>query len=427
MRNRSIERVDWLMIIQVSTASFITYLSMYAFRKPFTAATFEGVSYLGMDYKILLVIAQLIGYTASKFLGVRFVSELGYRDRPRMLVMLMGSAWLSLLFFALVPAPYNIFFMFLNGLPLGMVWGVVFGYLEGRRVTELLGAVMASSFIVSSGLVKNVGRWVLDSGRTSELWMPFVTGLIFLPVLAGGILLLVRTRPPGLADEEARTVRAPMNRSERIRFLRRFGFGIFLSVLLYTALTVFRDIRDNFAVEIWSGLGFSDRPSLLVLSEIPIAVSVLLVIAAMIALKDNRIAFHATHIISILCGIMLLGATFLQMSGQMGPVSWMIVGGLCMYLPYMAYHTLYFERWIAHYRHRGNIGFLMSLADSFGYLGSTLVLLLRNLAAPGIGWLDIFRTGTLLTGGMVAILGLLSLIFFRQMDRRMPSTVNVNA
>ena len=124
---------------------------------------------------------------------------------------------------------------------------------------------------------------------------------------------------------------------------------------------------------------------------------------------------------------MLLGATFLQMSGQMGPVSWMIVGGLCMYLPYMAYHTLYFERWIAHYRHRGNIGFLMSLADSFGYLGSTLVLLLRNLAAPGIGWLDIFRTGALLTGGMVAILGLLSLIFFRQMDRRMPSTVNVNA
>jgi sugar phosphate permease len=196
MRNRSLARVDWLMIVQVSTASFITYLSMYAFRKPFTAATFDGVKYFGMDYKILLVIAQLIGYTLSKFLGVRFLSELGYKDRPRMLVLLMGTAWLSLLFFALVPAPYNIFFMFLNGLPLGMIWGVVFGYLEGRRVTELLGAVMASSFIVSSGLVKNVGRWLLDTGVSSERWMPFVTGLIFVPVLALGIILLVRTRPP---------------------------------------------------------------------------------------------------------------------------------------------------------------------------------------------------------------------------------------
>ena len=423
MRNRSLARVDWLMIVQVSTASFITYLSMYAFRKPFTAATFDGVKYFGMDYKILLVIAQLIGYTLSKFLGVRFVSELGYKDRPRMLVLLMGTAWLSLLFFALVPAPYNIFFMFLNGLPLGMIWGVVFGYLEGRRVTELLGAVMASSFIVSSGLVKNVGRWLLDTGVSSERWMPFVTGLIFVPVLALGIILLVRTRPPGADDVLARTVRVPMNRSERMEFIVRFGFGIFLSVLLYTALTVFRDIRDNFAVEIWFDLGFSDRPSLLVLSEVPIAVGVLLVIAAMIALKDNRIAFHATHIVSIVSGCMLLGATFLQMSGRMGPVSWMIIAGLCMYLPYMAYHTMYFERWIAHYRHKGNIGFLMSLADSFGYLGSTIVLLLRNFAAPEVGWLEIFRTGALLTGGMVSVLGLLSLIFFRQMDRRLPGAV----
>jgi hypothetical protein len=120
---------------------------------------------------------------------------------------------------------------------------------------------------------------------------------------------------------------------------------------------------------------------------------------------------------------MLLGATFLQMSGRMGPVSWMIIAGLCMYLPYMAYHTLYFERWIAHYRHKGNIGFLMSLADSFGYLGSTIVLLLRNFAAPEVGWLEIFRTGALLTGGMVSVLGFLSLIFFRQMDRRLPGSV----
>jgi hypothetical protein len=278
---------------------------------------------------------------------------------------------------------------------------------------------MASSFIVSSGLVKNVGRWLLDQGVASAYWMPFITGMVFLPVLALGVGLLVRTSPPGAADVHARTVRMPMMRSERRAFLLQFGLGIFLSVLLYTALTVFRDIRDNFAVEIWSGLGFSDRPSLLVLSEVPVAVGVLVVIASMIKIKNNRWAFHATHLISMLSGALLIGATYLQIGGVIGPISWMILAGLCLYLPYMAYHTLYFERWIAHYRYQGNIGFLMSLADSFGYLGSTLVLLMRNFAMPRVSWLEVFRTGAYLTGGTIILLGLLSAVYFRQMDRRL--------
>ena len=57
-------------------AAFITYCSMYAFRKPFAAATFDGLHFLGMDYKVLLIITQAIGYTASKFIGIKVVSEL---------------------------------------------------------------------------------------------------------------------------------------------------------------------------------------------------------------------------------------------------------------------------------------------------------------------------------------------------------------
>jgi hypothetical protein len=61
-------------------------------------------------------------------------------------------------FVAFMLKPYNVSFLFLNGLPLGMVWGAVFSFLEGRRFTELLGAGMASSFIASSGIVKATGR-----------------------------------------------------------------------------------------------------------------------------------------------------------------------------------------------------------------------------------------------------------------------------
>jgi hypothetical protein len=72
--------------------------------------------------------------------------------------------------------------MYLNGLGLGMIFGLVFSYLEGRRITDLLGAGLAVSFIVSSGIIKSVSRWALSLG-IDEFWMPFVVGLCFFPAL----------------------------------------------------------------------------------------------------------------------------------------------------------------------------------------------------------------------------------------------------
>jgi hypothetical protein len=51
------------------SAAFITYCSMYAFRKPFTAGLYEGLSLWGVDYKIVLITTQVLGYMLSKFIG----------------------------------------------------------------------------------------------------------------------------------------------------------------------------------------------------------------------------------------------------------------------------------------------------------------------------------------------------------------------
>lgn len=413
-----LRRVDWRLMGQASLAAFVTYLSMYAFRKPFTAATFAGREVLGVDYKVLLVVLQLVGYTLSKFLGVRFVSSLTPAGRTRALAGLMGFAGLTLLLFAVIPYPYNALCLFLNGLPLGMVWGVVFGHLEGRRTTELLGGVMASSFIVSSGLVKNAGLTVLGKMSVGEFWMPFVTAVLFLPLLLAGMYMLERVPPPAAEDVGLRAPREPMTDRERRDFFWRFAPGIVSAVLLYVGLTVFRDLRDNFAVELWDELGFSGMPHLLVLSELPIAFAVLLLVSLMVLMRDNGTAFHATHHISITCGLLLLGSTWLHGIGLVGPVGWMVVAGFAMYLPYICYHTLYFERWIAHYRQRGNIGFLMYLADAFGYLGSTAVLLFRNFGAPGTRWLTFFSRSALVVSLAMVLLGITSLLFFRRMDSR---------
>src|SRR5262245_47998797 len=117
-------------------AAFGAYFCMYAFRKPFTPSTYEGDRLGEVGYKTVLVTAQVLGYTLSKFLGIKFIAELTPQRRVASLLGLIGLAQLALLLFALTPAPFNFPWLFLNGVPLGMVFGLVLSFLEGRRRSE---------------------------------------------------------------------------------------------------------------------------------------------------------------------------------------------------------------------------------------------------------------------------------------------------
>src|SRR5580658_3434470 len=201
-----------LFTITAGLAGFCAYFSMYAFRKPFTAATFEMVAgwSFALDYKIALVIAQAAGYAISKLIGVKVISEISPAHRGVAILGLIGASWLALIAFALVPAPWNVAALFLNGLPLGMIWGLVFGYMEGRRVSEVLGAILCASFILSSGVVKSVGAWMLDTVHVTPFWMPAATGAVFFPLLFVSVWVLSQLPPPDAGDEAERVKRGPM-------------------------------------------------------------------------------------------------------------------------------------------------------------------------------------------------------------------------
>lgn len=405
-------------VVKASIATFITYLSMYAFRKPFTAATYDGYILWGVDYKIVLILSQLIGYTFSKYLGIKYIAELKRTNRTKFLIGLMFAAGVSLLLFGITPYPFNFFWMFCNGIPLGMIWGVVFSYIEGRKYTELLGAVMASSFIVSSGIVKGIGKYFLDVVEISETWMPLITALSFVPILIIGIYMLDCLDLPNEEDVAIRTERLPMKGFERKRFLTTFFFGIFTSILLYVGLTIFRDVRDNFAVDFWRELNVSNTPELLIFSEIPIAVFVLLIVASMIWIRNNKLAFYLNIGIILFSGTLLLISTLLFQLQILSPLYWMVISGFAMYLPYIAYHTMYFERWIAFFRYKSNAGFLMYMADSFGYLGSTIVLLIKNFSMPEVSWVDYFIIGSTILGFLIIVVAIFLFIYFRSFEKR---------
>ena len=119
-----------LFIIYSSVTVFVIYTCMYGFRKPYTVGLYEGITYLGVSYKVCLVIAQVLGYMISKFIGIKFISSIIPKKRANYLMICIAVAWTSLFLFAIIPPPFNILCMFINGLPLGMVFGLVFGFIE---------------------------------------------------------------------------------------------------------------------------------------------------------------------------------------------------------------------------------------------------------------------------------------------------------
>jgi hypothetical protein len=381
--------------LYAALVSFGTYSCMYAFRKPFAVALFEGVSFLGIDYKIWLVIAQTMGYAASKFYGIRFIAEMQGAKRARSIILLILFSWLALLLFAIVPAPFNVVCLFLNGFPLGMIWGLVFSYLEGRRSTEFMGAVLSISFIFSSGFVKSAGMMVMVDWKVTERWMPFMTGMIFLLPMILFVVLLEQIPPPSATDEALRTRREPMDKQQRRLFLLQFLPGLVLCIFSYVLLTMLRDMRDNFASNIWEELGMGEQPAIFMQTEVPVSLVILGVMGLLVFIKDNYQAFMLNFLI-VITGFVLAGlSSLLYMQHHIGPVTWMTMTGLGLYMGYIPFNCIFFERLIATFRYVSNVGFIIYVADSFGYLGSVSIMLAKNFSNMQLSWSRFFMDAVL--------------------------------
>jgi hypothetical protein len=405
--------------IVAGLAGFCVYFSMYAFRKPFSAATFEAVPgwTLLLDYKIALVLAQVAGYALSKIIGIKVISEISGARRGVAILALIGLSWLALILFAVTPAPWNVAALFLNGLPLGMIWGLVFGYMEGRRVSEVLGAILCASFILSSGLVKSVGAWLIHVEHVDRFWMPAVTGLLFMPLLAVSVWLLGQLPPPSAEDEAARIRRGPMNAAERRAFMALYAPGIVLLVASYVLLTAFRDFRDNFAAEIWNALGYGGQAAMFTASELPVAAVALAALAAIILVRNNLRALMVIHGI-VIAGFALLGlSTLASQVGMLPPLPWMILSGAGLYMAYTPFNAMLFDRLVAVSGRVATAGFLIYVADASGYIGSAALLLWRNFGEAKLEWLSFFVLSAYATSIVGVVLVSIAAIYFLRRGR----------
>jgi MFS family permease len=398
-----------LVILYMAFSAFMVYTCMYGIRKPYTAASFSSYSQFGISYKVVLVTAQVIGYMISKFVGIRFIAELDKSKRKNYILLLILSGWLCLLFFAIVPFKYKFIFMLLNGLPLGMIWGIVFSYLEGRSMTDFLAAFLSVTFIFSSGFAKTIGGYLLSLTPTNEFWMPFFAGSIFILPLFIFTFLLNRSPSPSEQDKLERTERKPMSKEKRKAFVSEYGKFIFPAILTYALLTIIRDFSEDFSADLWRETGSTRSSAVFTQMSLISSLIVIIALALFYKIKKNITAFIGIHLFVIAGLVICIVSTYLFQLQVIRIFTWMVIATTGLYMGYVAKNCLYYERMLATYKIDGNVGFVMYIADAFGYMGTVLILLLKEFSDWQVNWINFFINVFYIAGFFGIILVIITL------------------
>ncbi|MCC6726483.1 MAG: hypothetical protein IT258_18420, partial [Saprospiraceae bacterium] len=182
----------------------------------------------------------------------------------------------------------------------------------------------------------------------------------------------------------------------------------------YLLLTVLRDLRDNFAAELWTELGYADQPDIFTQTELPATLVILLGLSLLVLVKNNYKALFFNHF-TILFGLVLVFVSTLLFSQNLltAPL-WAMLNGVGLYLAYVPFNCLIFERLIAAYRQPGNIGFIMYVADAIGYLGSVAVLLVKEFVNLEVTWSNFLVGANLWASVMGMVLVGVSVLYFRK-------------
>ena len=407
-----------LFVFWAGGAALLSYALVYALRKPFTAATFEGLEFFGLDYKVATSIIQIFGYLISKFIGIKMISELKKEGRLRFMITSVAVAEISLVLFGCLPRPFNVFALFFNGLSLGCMWGVIFSFLEGRRVTDLLASLMGLSIAVSSGTAKSIGLFVIDTLHVSEFWMPALIGAFAFPLLSLLGYLLNRMPQQDARDKELRTERVTLDSKGRMELFR--SFMPLLTMLFFANLfiTVLQDIKEDFLVKILDVNTHNYSSWLFARVDGIVTVIILIIFGSMSLIRSN---------IKVLCLLLFLvmgGAATLSFVAfhyyelQLSPLTWLFIQSLCLYISYLSFQTIFFDRFIACFKIRGNVGFFIATIDFIGYTGTVLVLVAKEFFNPDINWLEFYNLLSGYVGVICFIVFLCSVIYLVQRYRK---------
>ena len=175
-----------------------------------------------------------------------------------------------------------------------------------------------------------------------------------------------------------------------------------------------RDLRDNYMGNMWTELGYGGNAAVFAKTETITSLVVLGMIGMLVFVRKNMRAFRIIHVLMIL-GFLVAGLSSVLFKQQLiSGASWMQFTGLGLYIAYVLFNSVFFERLLASFAIAGNVGFLIYVADAWGYLGSITVMLSKELLKLQLNWVSFYSQLVIVFAVAGVIASIFSLFYFNR-------------
>ena len=258
----------------------------------------------------------------------------------------------------------------------------------------------------------------MDNLHISEFWMPAFIGAFAFPLLSFLGWLMTRMPQPTQADKELRTERVALDSKARLSLFKNFMPVLVMLFFANLFVTVLQDIKEDFLVKILDvdAAGLSSWAFAKV--DATVTLIILCMLGLMSAVRSN------IKVLCMLLGLVTCGTATLSFLAfnysalQLQPMTWLFLQSLSLYTVYLSFQTLFFERFIACFKIKGNVGFFIITLDFIGYTGTVVVLIFKEFFNPAVNWLDFYNLMSGYVGIACSVAFIGSAVYLIQRYRR---------
>lgn len=381
----------WKLGITLSCAYALNYFWRYPiFMLPSEVLHKRVVTIFNKPLKLqaCFSMAFTLGFGAAKIPAVHIMSSsFFFTHRVQccigLFILTMLTQGVGVYAFSATPA-LQVLAVFVSCFFSSWIYGGLITYIEGRRSTEVLLAVMAGFFIYAGNVSRGTASLVLNMGVEPQV-MPLVIGLVACPLACGLIYLVSRMPGPSAADVASRSKRAAMTSEQRVQFCKRWWPGLLLMLVSYATMTGIRSFRDFYVQQIFAAAMHKTKDEVgswvYFVADGPGAVLSVLALAMANRAQNHVQAMKALFVAQICAVLVALLSTMLFKLDVIGGLAWQMSLGAGIYVSYTLMQTPVFERLFAATKQEGTCAFLIFLSDFVGYM-ATISLLLYNSFGP---------------------------------------------
>lgn len=214
--------------------------------------------------------------------------------------------------------------------------------------------------------------------------------------------MLKRLPQPTAEDIALRNERVTLDGKGRRALFRKYAPILSLIFVGNFMLLMLRDIKEDFLVNI---LDVSNQSSWMFARIDTIVTLIILGIFTLFIFFRSNINALLWMMTLVVAGCLTMTyVSYHYETLDLKPVVWLFVESLSLYIAYLTFQTVFFDRFIACFRIKGNVGFFIAMIDFIGYMGTVALLSAKELFNIYIEWFALFNHIACAVGAVCTVL-----------------------